>query len=208
MSDVALVYYHSALRAKHNAEQSMAIRMHTKWNSGSSKTIEDRAGVVGFNIWKIAKETWIRMEREGFLAGEDRQLAAVITEMIAFLVQVSDRLVYGQISEEERTRFVNALGKHLAHTMQTNMLDMFGPGDHATPFIRTLNARAADYAEFDFVNYYPSYGFLRYLGEKISEAMAATDNKWVIEQVIEIEAPEAMKPIKKLVGEVLGIKVS
>jgi len=186
----------------------MAIRMHTKWNSGSSKTIEDRAGVVGFNIWKIAKETWIRMEREGFLAGEDKQLAAVITEMIAFLVQVSDRLVYGQISEEERTRFVNALGKHLAHTMQTNMLDMFGPGDHASSFIRTLNARAADYAEFDFVNYYPSYGFLRYLGEKISEAMAATDNKWVIEQVIEIEAPEAMKPIKKLVGEVLGIKVS
>jgi len=186
----------------------MAIRMHTKWNTGGSKTIEDRAGVVGFNIWKIAKETWVRMEREGFRAGEDTQLAAVLTEMIAFLVQIADRLVYGQISEEERSRFINALGKHLAHTMQTNMLDMFGPGDHVTPFINALNARAADYAEFEFENFYPGYRFLRYLGEKMFEAMAATDNKWVIEHVIEIEAPEAMKPIRRLIGEVLGIKVA
>lgn len=186
----------------------MAIRMHTKWNSGGSKTMEDRAGVVGVNIWKIAKETWLRMEREGFLAGEDKQLAAVITEMIAYLVQISDRLVYGQISEEERARFINAMGKHLAHTVQTNMLDMFGPGDYTAPFIDTLNARAADYAEFEFTDYSPSYRFMRYLGEKVSEAMAATDNKWVIEQVIDIEAPESLRSIKKLVGEVLGVKVS
>jgi len=199
--------YHLAFRAD-AMEQGMAIRMHTKWNSGGSKTIEDRAGVVGFNIWKIAKETWVRMEREGFRAGEDKQLAAVLTELIAFLVQISDRLVYGQISEEERLRFIHALAKHLAHTMQTNMLDMFGPGDHVTPFINTLNARTADYADFEFENFYPSYRFLRYLGEKIFEAMAATDNKWVIEHVIEIEAPEAMKPIRRLIGEVLGVKVS
>jgi len=200
--------YHPALRARGNPEQSMAIRMRTKWHTGGSKTIEDRAGVVGFNIWKIAKETWVRMEREGFRAGEDKQLAAVLTEMIAFLVQVSDRLVYGQLSEEERARFINALGKHLAQTMQSNLLDMLGPGDHAAPFIDTLNARTADYAEFEFTDFAPSYGFLRYLGEKISEAMAATDNKWVIEHIIEIEAPEALKPIKKLVGEVLGVKVA
>ena len=186
----------------------MAIRMRTKWHTGGSKTIEDRAGVVGFNIWKISKETWSHMEKEGFRLGDDRQLAAVITEMIAFLVQVADRLVYDQLSEEERTRFINALGQHLARTMQSNMLDMFGPGDHATPFINTLNARTADYAEFEFENFAPSYGFLRYLGEKMSEAMAATDNKWVIEHVIEIEAPEALKPIKKLIGEVLGVKVA
>ena len=186
----------------------MAIRMHTKWHTGGSKTIEDRAGVVGFNIWKISKETWVRMEREGFRAGADTQLAAVLTEMMAFLVQVADRLVYGQLSEEDRARFINAMGKHLAHTMQSNMLDMFGPGDHMTPFIDRLNARALDYAEFEFANFYPSYRFLRYLGEKMYEAMAGTDNKWVIEHVIEIEAPEAIKPLKKLIGEVLGIKVT
>jgi hypothetical protein len=186
----------------------MAIRMRTKWHSGGPKSIEDRAGVVGFNIWKISNETWKHMEKEGFRLGEDRQLAMVITEIIAFLVQVADRLTFGQLSEDERTRFVNALGQHLARTMNTNMLDMFGPGDYTTPFIQTLNARIGDYSEFDFPNYLPSYGFLRYFGEKMSQAMAATDNKWVIEHVMEIEAPEALKTLKKLVGEVMGIKVA
>lgn len=186
----------------------MAIRMRTKWHTGGPKSIEDRAGVVGFNIWKISNEAWKRLEKDGFQLGEDRQLAAVITEIIAYLVQVADRLVYGQLSEEERARFVNAMGQHLARTMQSNMLDMMGPGDHATPFIAILNARIADYADFEFKNFAPSYGFLRYFGEKMSEAMATTDNKWIIEHVMEIEGPEAMKPLKKLMGEVLGIKVA
>lgn len=186
----------------------MAIRMRTKWHTGGPKSIEDRAGVIGFNIWKISNETWKHMANEGFRLGEDRQLATVITEIIAFLVQVADRLTFGQLSEDERARFVNALGQHLARTMHSNMLDMFGPGDYTTPFIQTLNARIGDYSEFDFANYQPSYAFLRYFGEKMSEAMTATDNKWVIEHVMEIEAPDALKTLKKLMGEVMGIKVA
>jgi hypothetical protein len=186
----------------------MAIRMRTKWHSRGPKSVEDRAGVVGFNIWKIANEAWKHMEKGGFRVGDDRQLAALITEMVAFLVQVADRLVYGQLSEDERARFVNALGQHLAKTMHSNMLDMFGPGDYTAPFVATLNARAADYAEFDFRDYAPGYAFRRYLGDKMAAAMAGTDSKWVIEQVVEIEVPEALKTLNKLMGEVLGIKVA
>lgn len=186
----------------------MAIRMRTKWHSGKAKTIEDRAGVLGFNIWKIANETWKHMEKEGFRLGDDRQLIGLFTEVAAFLMQVVDRLVYGQLSEDERARLMNALGQHLAKTLQTNMLDMFGPGEYTGPFIETLNARSADYTEFEFENYRPSYAMIRYLAENMSVAMAATDNKWVVEQVMDIEAPAALTHIKKLVGEVLGIKVS
>jgi len=204
---IRVLYYHVAL-SRITMEYDMAIRMRTKWHTGGPKTIEDRAGVVGFNIWKIANETWKHMEKEGFRLGDDRQLAAVITEMVAFLMQIADRLVYGQFSEDERTRFINALGQHLARTMHSNMVDMFGPGNYTAPFIQTLNERAGDYAEFEFQNFSPSYAFLRYLGEKMSEAMAGTDNKWVIEHVIEIEVPEALKTLKKLMGESLGIKVA
>jgi hypothetical protein len=186
----------------------MAIRMRTKWHTRGPKSIEDRAGVVGFNIWKIANETWKHMEKEGFRPGDDRQIVALITEMAAFLLQVSDRLVYGQLSEDERARFMNALGQHLAKTLQSNMLDMFGPGDYTAPFIATLNARLADYSEFDFADFRPSYAMLRYLGDKMADAMAGTDGKWVIEQTIEIEAPEALDRIRKLVHEVLGIKIA
>jgi hypothetical protein len=186
----------------------MAIRMRTKWHTRGPKSIEDRAGVVGFNIWKISNEAWKHMEKEGFRIGGDRQLTALITELVAFLMQISDRLVYGQLPEDERGRFMNALGQHLARTVQSNMLDMFGPGDYTGEFIATLNARLADYSEFDFTDHQPSYAMLRYLGDKMAEAMAGTDSKWVIEQVIDIEAPEAVGRIRKLVHEVLGIKLS
>jgi hypothetical protein len=87
------------------------------------------------------------------------------------------------------------------------MFDMFGPGEYQHTLIDTLNARGADYGEFDFPGGQPSYAALRYLGDKMAEAMAGTDNKWVIEQVIEIEAPEAVKTIRRLVHEVLGIQL-
>jgi len=186
----------------------MAIRMRTKWHTRGPKSIEDRAGVVGFNIWKISNEAWKHMEKEGFRVGDDRQVAALITELLAFLVQVSDRLVYGQLPDDERGRFMNALGQHLAKTVHSNMIDMFGPGDYTGSFIRTLNARLADYSDFDFENYQPSYAMLRYLGDKMAEAMSGTDSKWVVEQVMDIEAPEALERIRKLVHEVLGIRVA
>jgi hypothetical protein len=186
----------------------MAIRMRTKWHTRGPKSIEDRAGVVGFNIWKIASEVWKHMEKEGFRIGDDRQVAALITELVAFLMQISDRLVYGQLPEDERSRFMNALGQHLAKTVHSNMLDMFGPGDYTGPFIATLNSRLADYTEFDFAEYKPGYAMLRYLGDKMAAAMAGTDSKWVVEQVIDIEAPEAVTRIRKLVHEVLGIKIA
>jgi len=186
----------------------MAIRMRTKWHTRGPKSIEDRAGVVGFNIWKIANESWKNMEREGFRPGEDRQVIALMTEMIAFLMQIADRLVYGQISEEERGRFMNALGQHLAKTVANNMHDMFGPGDYAGPFIGVLNERLSDYTEFDFEGYQPSYAMLRYLGDKMAEAMTGTDSKWVVEQVIDIEAPEAVSRIRKLVHEALGVRIT
>ncbi len=186
----------------------MAIRMRTTWHTRGPKSVEDRAGVIGFNIWKIANETWKHMEKEGFRVGDDRHLVALITEMVAFLMQVTDRLVYGQLSEDERARFMNALGQHLAKTLHSNMLDMFGAGDHTGGFIQTLNARIADYAEFDFRDYAPGYACLRYLGDRMSAAMAGTDNKWVVEHVMEIEVPEALATLKKLVHQALGIKVA
>ena len=218
----------------------MAIRMKTRFRAKGPKTVADRANVIGYNLWKIAQETVRHMEKEGFKFASDAQLVAVMTEVIAFLVQIADRLVYGQVNEEDRAVFVNALGRDLAGHAETNLAAILGPGesasapgqvprraseasrasesargphlapigDHARRFIDTLNARFADYAEYDFSREGgPSYAFVRYLGDRISAEMAQTDNKWVVEHVMEIEAPEAIKLLRKLVHEVMGIKV-
>ena len=84
-----------------------------------------------------------------------------------------------------------------ANTAQANLADFLGEGDHVKRFIETLNARAADYAEFEYTPTGPGYLFLRYMAEKVSAAMAATDNKWVLEHVMEIEAPEVIKTVKR-----------
>lgn len=186
----------------------MALRIKTKFRSRGPKTIEQRASVVAFNIWKVAQETYRHMNKEGFKFANEQQIAATITEVIAFLVQLSDRLVYGKLSEEERARFITALGRQLAQTMESNQAEVFGAGDYVTPFIATLNSRFQEYAEFDYTADGPSYHFLRYFGDRVSEALAATDNRWVVEHVMEIEAPEAIKVLKRLVHEVLGIKTS
>lgn len=185
----------------------MAVVVRSKWRKGGGeRTLEERAGVIGANVWKIAMETFRRMEREGFRVGGDRQTIRIVTEFIAFLVQVTDRLVYGQLDEERRARFINALGHHLAETVQSNLLDLFGPGEYRADFIAALNARAQEYAECEYRASGPGYAFLRLLGERVFDAMAETDNKWVIEHVMEIEAPEMIKPLSKSVGEVLGIR--
>jgi hypothetical protein len=186
----------------------MALRLKTKFRTRGPKTIEQRAGVVAFNIWKVAQETYRHMSKEGFKFERPAEIAAAITEILAFLVQVADRLVYGKLSEEDRTRLIGALGKQLAQTMEANQAEVMGPGDHVTTFISTLNARFQDYAEFDYAASGPSYHFLRYFGERMATALAPGDNKWVVEQVMDIEAPEAIKHVRRLVHEVLGLKLS
>ncbi len=88
------------------------------------------------------------------------------------------------------------------------MTEFVGEGDYARRFIDTLNARFADYAEFEFKGTEPSYAFVRYLGDKVADAMTETDSKWVKERVIDVEAPEAIKHVRRVVHQVLGLKLS
>lgn len=186
----------------------MALRLKTKFRKKGPKTLEDRASVLATNVWRIAQEASRRMEKEGYQLGGDRQVTAVITEFMAFLVQIADRIVYGQLSEDDRHRFINALSKQLARITSVNLEEFVGPGAHAHIFVDTFNKRFADYSELEFNGHNPSYAVLRYLGDKVAQAMQATDSKWVLEQVVDVEAPEAIKTVKMVIGQVLGVQVS
>jgi hypothetical protein len=45
---------------------------------------------------------------------------------------------------------------------------------------------------------------LRFFAAKVSDVMAASSNKWVIEQIMDIEAPEMVRLIKKLVDQTVN----
>ena len=63
-----------------------------RWRKkGAPRSLADCAGVIGANIWKISLEIFRHMEKEEFRFGSDRLVTEVMTEFIAFLVQLVDR---------------------------------------------------------------------------------------------------------------------
>ena len=171
----------------------------TRWRNKVTRTLADRAGVIGANVWKIALEIFKHMERDGFRFGSDRMVTDVLAEFIAFLVQLVDRAVYARLSETDRATLIGELARHLAATMANNQQDLCGPGEYRKPFIALLNARFGEYAEFVFRDGEPPLPCLLFLASKVSDAMASGDNKWVVEQVMDVEAPEMVLLIRKLV---------
>lgn len=173
----------------------------TRWRKKGPRSVEERAGVIGANVWKIALEIFKHMEREGFRFGSDRMTTEVIAESIAFLVQLADRAVYGKLAEDERAALIGAVVRHLAATMENNQRDLLGPGEYRKAFIDLQNARFGEYAGFEYRDGEPGYPCLRFFAGKVADAMASGDNKWVVEQVMEIEAPEMVRLVRKLVEQ-------
>ena len=173
----------------------------TRWRKKGERTLAERASVIGANVWKISTEIFKHMEREGFRFGSDRLVTDVLAEFIAFLVQLCDRAVYGRLSETERAALIGEVVRHLAATMENNQRDLLGPGDYRKPFIDLLNTRFGEYAGFAYAGAEPGYPCLRFFAGKVSDAMASGDNKWVVEQMMDIEAPEMVRLVAKLIDQ-------
>ena len=171
----------------------------TRWRRKGARTLAERAGMIGANLWKLSLEIFKHMEKEGFRFGSDRLVTDVLTEFIAFAAQLVDRGVYGRLSDAERATLIGEVAAHLAATMENNQRDLLGPGEYRKPFIDALNARFGEYAEFEFSGGEPSYACLRFFATRVADAMAGGDNKWVVEQMMDIEAPEMVRVAKKLV---------
>ena len=176
----------------------------TRWRRKGPRTLAERAGVIGANVWKIALEIFKHMEKEGFRFGSDRLTTDVIAELIAFQVQLLDRAVYGKLEEAERAALIGEVVRHLAATMENNQLDLFGPGEYRKPFVDALNARFEEYAGFECPGGEPGYPSLRFFATRVSDAMAEGDNKWVVEQMMDLEAPEMVRLVRKLVEQTVA----
>lgn len=180
------------------------MRIKSKWHKKDKpKSLEEMASVVGFIAWRAANERADKMYSAGFNFASQAQLLAVVGEYAIFLLQLADRLVYDRFDEEQRQRFVGALAQHLISTMVDNLTEDFGPGDYRSGFVEKVNERLGTYAEFEFRDGQSSYPALRFLAQNIDEIMGGKDNKWVVEQVVDIEAPEAARNLKKGLEDIL-----
>ena len=175
----------------------------TRWRKAGPRTLDERAGVIGANVWKVAIEIFRHLEKEGFRFPGDRMASDVIAECIAFQLQLVDRSVYTRLAQDERDTLLQELARHLAHTFENNQLDLFGPGEYRKAFVDLLNARAEAYAAFRFEGSQPGFECLRCFAALVAEAMAGAENKWVLEHVLEVDAPEIVRIVAKLVDQVV-----
>lgn len=179
----------------------MKIRVKSRWNKQDrERTAEDTGSVLGFNLWRIAGANVLHMENEGFQTDTYNQRLDVIAELVSFFVHVVDRMTAEkEYSEEERSDLITALALNLAKTMHDNRIDVNDEkADFKAQFVQLMNERMAEYAGFAYDEGEPGFQMRRRCGEHVTAVMGAKDNKWVTDQVMDIEIPDALKTFKKV----------
>jgi hypothetical protein len=180
------------------------MRVKSSWHKTAVKTIEDIGSAMAFNSWRITKNHLEDLINEGFLI-EKEQVFDVISEYLCFLIQCIDRLVFEKLESGQRQELINKLAKQSAFYYQENKQERIGEGNHWKSFVEVYNQRSKDYSEYKFVDGEPDYRFLRYFAEKIQKSMTEVDSKWIVQQMIEIQAPKAFKEINKSVNNLISV---
>ena len=181
------------------------MRVKSTWHKSQVRTIEDIASALAFNTWRITKNHLEDLINEGFVI-EKQQVFDVIAEYLCFLIQCSDRLAYQSLTLGQRQTLIRLIIEQSAGYYQENKTERIGAGEHWQEFIQTYKQRAQDYGNYEFLKQQPSYHLLRYFAKKIQQAMTAADSKWIVQQMVEIQAPKAFKAIKKSVDELVSAK--
>lgn len=178
----------------------MAIRVKSKWHTqGAPKTPFQVATVIASLIFRVAEEKVTHMQQDNFEINSKEQGFAMVAEYLAFLVQYTDRFVYQRVDDDYRGEMINIIAKRLAEILEENQTFFMGvPEDsYQKRFIGLLVERLAEYATFDYVDGEPNYPCRRFLGGKILEQMPKREHSWTIDQVVEIEIPNALALLKK-----------
>jgi hypothetical protein len=173
----------------------MKIRVKNKWNDKDKvRTLEEIGSVLSFNFWKVASANVMHMENEGFQTDTHFMRLDVIAEFTAFLVHVVDRVISSKdYAAEDRQALITALALNLAKTMHDNRRDVSDDKetDFRAEYITLMNERMNEYSNFTFEEgNQPGFQVRRCVGEHVRDVMGEKDNKWIPDQVMDIEIPE------------------
>lgn len=174
------------------------MRIRTKWYKDKEHTLDEEAGAIALNLWRLAMKIMLNLENADYQTESNKQRLEVIGEILAFTIHVADRMTIQSFDEEARAVFVSALAKKCAKSLADNYYELYGKGSYSEDFINMLNERMSEYAEFDFPDAEPSFGMKRCFGDHIRDRMGERHNKWVTEQMIEIEVPQMMKTMDRI----------
>jgi hypothetical protein len=185
----------------------VAVRIRSRFHTEGQRSSATLASVVAILAWKLAIESIKRMRRADYAIDVGRPYYDFVCEFLVFMAMAADRIAYVKLDSGRRGEFTAALGKRLAEIVEDNrhmLFDAAEPGECQRQFVDLFNRRGADYADFDYGPEGPDFGFKRYFAACLREGLPEKDRLWVVDQVIEIEVPDALKALDKTLAGLLG----
>jgi hypothetical protein len=179
----------------------LAIRIRSRFHKGRKRTMPELASVIAILGWKLSQDAIRRMRTAQFDIDIGAQYFDFVCEYLAFTLHAADRIAHRRLDADTRIAFATALALRLADIVEDNREMLLGettPGACRGHFIDLANQRGADYAEFGYDDREgPDFGFRRYFGSRLLEIFREKDQTWVVDQVMEIEVPEAVQAFER-----------
>ncbi len=179
------------------------MRIKSQWfKTDTPKTPQETAGALAFIVWRVAHNALTQMRSARFDIDIGAQYFAFMREWLVFLIQVADRMAHERMGADERVAFTTALVRRVADHLAENEDRLLGvppPGEesHQGRFIDLFNTLSSHYADFGHGADGPDFAFMRYLGHRLEALMPKKDQNWVVDQVMAIEAPEAVQMLQR-----------
>jgi len=192
-----------------------APRLKTQWfRHGDCRGAAQQASAAAFAVWRIARHTLDRTRHAAFDVEIGPPYFAFLREVLAFLVAIADRIAHARLAAPQRVEFTNALVRHVARILQDSEDDLLAPPTWGQPsygdtFIDLVNQLAIHYAEFGADpgtpvragSFEPDFAFLRYLGHRLESALPPKDRRWVQDQMIAVQGPEAVAMLQRVLAD-------
>jgi len=194
-----------------------AVRIKSHWfKSATPKTPEQQASAVAFIVWRVAHNMLKRMRGAQFDIDAGVPYFAFMREVLVFLIALVDRIAFARLGPQARQAFTPALVQHCARTLAENQSELLGASadgsSYRDSFIDLVNEVSPHYAEFGAapgsedasVGFTPDFGFVRYLGSRLEPTLPPKDQRWVLDQVMATEAPEAIAIVQDAMRNLLS----
>lgn len=178
----------------------MAIRIKSKFHAAGQRSTATLASVVAVLSWKLALQSIKSMRKADYDIDVGPPYFDYLCEFMIFLALAADRVAFRELDETQRAEFTTALAKRMAEIFEENHDRLLGAavaGETRRRFLETFNRRGIEYADFDYGEQGPDFGFKRCFAACLRDVLPEKDKLWVVDQAMDIEVPEALKSLEK-----------
>jgi hypothetical protein len=179
---------------------AVRIRSHFHRRAGE-RGMPELASVVAALGWTLSQNAIRNMRKADFDIDTGRPYFDFVCEYLAFVVHVTDRIAYRMLDADRRVEFTTALARRIAGIIEDNremLIAEPAAGECQRHFVALVNDRAGDYAEFGYDEKEgPDFAFRRNFASCLLAVVPKKDHTWLYDQVMDIEAPDAVKALQR-----------